>query len=205
VVGCQTTITVLNKNGSLRNRFCSSVPVVENRDGGPSKHPRSTAFLLSQVGAHAASRFASRLEELGLGPAHAGILRTIARASGISQQALASRLGMVPSRLVALLDELEALGLLERRDNAEDRRVYALHLTEKGAKAMADIGRVARVHDDTICAALNEKERASLWSMLSRVADEQNLTAGVHPGFARIGEPSRDAREKGSRRRGGRS
>ena len=46
----------------------------------------------------------------------------IAVGSGISQQELASRLGMVPSRLVALLDELEARGFLERRNNADDRR-----------------------------------------------------------------------------------
>ena len=178
---------------------------MEKRRPGPltSQHPRSTAFLLAQVGAHAASRFASRLQELELAPAHAGILRAIAAGSGISQQALASLLGMVPSRLVALIDELEGLELLERRDNADDRRVYALHLTEKGRRAMSDIGRVARAHDDAICAALSEKERASLWSMLTRIADEQNLTAGVHPGFARLGEPSRDARQKGSTRRGG--
>ena len=41
---------------------------------------------------------------------------------------------------------------------------------------MTDIGRVARAHDDAICAALSGKERASLWSMLSRIADEQKLT-----------------------------
>jgi len=163
---------------------------VEKRGASPPnpKHPQSTAFLLAQVGAHAASRFASRLRELELVPAHAGILRVIAAGSGISQQELASRLGMVPSRLVALIDELEALGLVERRDNADDRRVYALHVTEKGAKMMTDIGRVARAHDDAICAALSEKERASLWSMLTRIANEQELTAGVHPGFARIGD-----------------
>ena len=143
---------------------------------------------MTQVGAHAASRFAVRLRELELSPAHAGILRVIAAGSGISQQVLASRLGMVPSRLVALLDELEARGLLERRDNADDRRVYALHVTEKGAKTMSDIGRVARAHDDAICAALSEKERAALWSMLTRIANEQELTPGVHPGFARIGD-----------------
>ena len=161
---------------------------MEKRGAGPptSKHPQSTAFLLAQVGAHAASLFASRLRELELAPAHAGILRVIAAGSGVSQQELASRLGIFPSRLVALIDELEALGLLERRDNADDRRVYALYVTEKGAKAMADIGRVARAHDDAICAALSEKERASLWSMLTRIADEQKLAAGVHPGFARV-------------------
>ena len=165
---------------------------MEKRGPGPptSKppHPRSAAFLLAQIGAHAASRFASRLRELELVPAHAGILRVIAAGSGISQQELASRLGMVPSRLVALLDELEARGLLERRNNADDRRVYALHITDTGTQAMADIGRVARAHDDAICAGLSEKERASLWSMLTRIADEQELMPGVHPGFARTGE-----------------
>ena len=165
---------------------------MDKRGAGSSrpKHPQSSAFLLAQIGAHAASRFASMLQELKLAPAHAGILRAIAATPGISQQALASLLGMVPSRLVALLDELQALELLERRDHADDRRVYALHLTEKGRKAMSDIGRVARAHDDAICAALNEKERASLWSLLTRIADQQELTAGVHPGFARPGDRS---------------
>jgi DNA-binding MarR family transcriptional regulator len=177
---------------------------VEKRGDGPPKHPRSSAFLVAQLGAHAAQRFASRLRDLELAPPHAGILRAVAAESGISQQALASMLGMVPSRLVALIDELEALGLLERRDNADDRRVYALHLTEKGAKAMTDIGRIARAHDDEICASLNEKERSALWSMLSRIADEQGLTAGVHPGFARLGEQKRDgvSRPESPRRSG---
>jgi DNA-binding MarR family transcriptional regulator len=152
-----------------------------------AEHPQSTAFLLAQTGARAAGLFATRLQELGLVPAHAGALRAIARNAGISQQALASLLGTVPSRLVALLDELERRRLVERRDHAEDRRVYALHLTEKGSQMMSEIGRVARAHDDEVCAALSEKERELLRSMLSRIADDQKLTPGVHPGFAHVG------------------
>ena len=151
------------------------------------RHPRSTAFLLAQVGAKAAASFATRLQALDLVPAHAGALRAIARSAGISQQALASLLGMVPSRLVVLLDELEKRGLVERRDHPEDRRVYAIHLTDKGSRTMTEIGRVARAHDDAVCAALSEKEREVLWGLLSRIADEQMLTPGVHPGFARVG------------------
>ena len=173
---------------------------MEKRGPSPptSKHPQSTAFLLAQIGAHAALRFATRLRELELIPAHAGILRVIAASSGISQQELASRLGMVPSRLVALLDELEALGFLERRSNADDRRVYALYVTDKGVKAMTDIGRVARAHDDSICAALSDKERTSLWSLLTRIADEQGLNPGVHPGFARTAntQPAKPAQRR---------
>jgi DNA-binding MarR family transcriptional regulator len=113
---------------------------------------------------------------------------------------------MVPSRLVALLDELEERGLLERRDDAEDRRQYAIHLTEKGTKMMAQIGRVARAHDDAICASLSDDERDQLSGLLRRIAGEQNLTPGVHPGYRRLGQPSRAApaqpgRKKFDRRR----
>jgi DNA-binding MarR family transcriptional regulator len=153
--------------------------------GGP-RHPRSTAFLLAQIGAHAAARFAERLAEIGLVPAQAGILRAVAASAGISQQELSSVLGMLPSRLVPFLDELEERGMLERRDNADDRRLYALHVTDVGTRVLADIGRVAKAHDDAICAALNAGEREQLGALLRRIADEQGLTPGVHPGFSRV-------------------
>src|SRR4051794_34209430 len=98
---------------------------VEKSAVSPGRPHLSTTFLLAQVGAQAANRFAARLEELKLVPAHTGVLRSIVGNPGISQQALATKLGLVPSRLVALLDELEGKGLIERRDNADDRRVYA--------------------------------------------------------------------------------
>src|SRR5215470_3937956 len=110
-------------------------------------HPRSSAFLLAQVGAHAAAKFAERLTALDLVPAHAGMLRIIQKSSGISQQALSSILGMPPSRLVALVDQLERRGLVERRDDPEDRRAHALHLTRKGAELFEAIGKVSRAHD----------------------------------------------------------
>jgi DNA-binding MarR family transcriptional regulator len=146
--------------------------------------------------------FAARLQELELVPAHAGTLRAIAGNAGISQQALASKLGMVPSRLVPLLDDLEKRGLVERRDHPEDRRVYAIHLTDQGSRAMAELGRVARAHDDAVCASLSEKERELLWSMLSRIADDQRLTPGVHPGFAHVGVEPKGLELQGAKKPG---
>ena len=145
------------------------------------------AFLLSQVGAHASARFAARLEPMGLKPPHAGILRVIEQADGLSQQALGEKLGMFPSRLVAVLDELEERGLVERRDSPTDRRSYALYLTGPGRDALEQIGRVGREHQDSLCAALDESERAQLAAFLTRIAAEQGLTPGVHPGFRKLG------------------
>jgi DNA-binding MarR family transcriptional regulator len=154
----------------------------------PSPDPTAgLAFLLSQVGAHASALFAERLAPLKLTPPHAGILRIIKQANGLSQQALGERLGMFPSRLVVVLDELEQRGLVERRDSPTDRRSYALHLTEAGRESLEQIGRIACEHQDAICAALDESERAQLADFLTRIAAQQQLAQGVHPGYRRLG------------------
>jgi DNA-binding MarR family transcriptional regulator len=158
--------------------------VVNKRDQG--RRGQSASFLLAQVGAHAAAKFAERLTPLGFAPPHAGILRVLDHASGMSQQRLSAVLKLHPSRLVAIIDELESRGLVERRESEEDRSSYALHLTAKGKTALADIGRVAREHDAALCAALSERERGLLAQLLARVADEQGLTAMVHPGFSQM-------------------
>src|ERR1700731_2436863 len=88
---------------------------------GPSddRAAGGVAFLLAQLGAHAASAFADRLRPLDLRPPDAGVLGRLARSPGESQRALADALGMHAPRLVALIDDLEAPGLVEcRRDPA---------------------------------------------------------------------------------------
>jgi DNA-binding MarR family transcriptional regulator len=154
--------------------------------GGP-------AFLLAQLGAHAASQFAERLRVLDLAPADAGILRLLRVASGLSQQELAGKLKIHPSRLVAILDNLEKLGFLERKPNPDDRRLYSLTLTEAGEELVGRIGKVAREHQDALLAALSNEDRATLGSLLLRIADQQGLARGVHPGYRLMGAPKRPA------------
>jgi DNA-binding MarR family transcriptional regulator len=142
----------------------------------------SPAFLLAQVGGHAAASFAERLRALDLVPANAGILRIVQATEGISQQALGSELGVAPSRLVALIDDLEERGLVERRDQPSDRRSYALYLTSKGKDVLKRIAQVAREHQRALCAALTDTEREQLARLLKRIG----LRPGVHPGFGRL-------------------
>jgi DNA-binding MarR family transcriptional regulator len=151
----------------------------------PAARRSSAAFLLAQVGAHAASAFADRLTAIKLTPAHAGILRILDTSPAMTQQALAAALKIVPSRLVALLDELETKGLTERRENPDDRRSYAVHLTEKGRLTLKKIGEISREHQRTLLAVLSDEEQRELGRLLQRVADEQGLTAGVHPGYSK--------------------
>jgi DNA-binding MarR family transcriptional regulator len=131
------------------------------------------------------------LTVLDLAPADAGILRLLRVAAGLSQQELATKLRIHPSRLVAILDKLEKRGFVERRANPEDRRLYSLHLTKAGDEALVAIRKVAREHQEALLRALSGEERETLGGLLTRIADQQGLTPGVHPGYQGLGETSR--------------
>ncbi len=164
-----------------RPRLASASP----RFPDPSAWP---AFLLSQV---ARAR---------CGPIRglAGPARAQAAARGHPAGSRSSRgpqpagsgrgVGTFPSRLVGLLDEMEGRGLVERRDRPGDRRSYSLHLTDAGREAMEQIVRAARQHEDDLCAALDESEREQLVGYLRRIAEQQGLAPGFHPGWKPLGE-----------------
>jgi DNA-binding MarR family transcriptional regulator len=155
------------------------------------------AFLLAQLGAHAASQFAERLGVLKLTPADAGILRLLGADAGLSQQELAARLKIHPSRLVAIVDNLEKREFVERRANPGDRRLYSLHLTRAGGETLEKIGRVARQHQDALLSSLSLEERNTLATLLLRIADQQGLVRGVHPGYQRLGRAKRSEANEG--------
>jgi DNA-binding MarR family transcriptional regulator len=151
---------------------------------GAAGPPSANSFLLAQIGAHAAAGFAKRVADLDLSPAHVGLLRLVATAPGQSQQELARQLRTPPSRLVLLVDHLEERGLIERRRNPDDRRHHALFLTAEGGQFfLTRLGPIGAAHEDDICAALTAAEREQLAGLLGRIAEQQGLTPGVHPGY----------------------
>jgi DNA-binding MarR family transcriptional regulator len=156
----------------------ASVPRLED--------PPGSAFLLAALGAHAAARFTERIAALDLTPAQTGLLRAIAASPGQSQQTVAHLLGTPPSRLVGLVDSVADRGLVERRRNPGDRRLHALYLTADGEALMERVGTVGREHDEAILRSLDAEERARLRTLLLRVAQDQGLTPGVHPGYRRL-------------------
>jgi DNA-binding MarR family transcriptional regulator len=155
--------------------------------GARPAHEGGVAFLLAQLGAHAAAAFAERIRPLALTPPQAGILRRLGQFPGQSQRGLADALGMHAPRLVALIDELEDRGLVARDRDRDDRRNYAISLTDDGRRVLAELGGVAREHELAITATLDDDDRAQLLTLLRRLAEAQDLAPGVHPGFRRIG------------------
>jgi DNA-binding MarR family transcriptional regulator len=163
----------------------------------------SAAFLLAQLGAYASGQFAKRLEPLGFTPAHAGIFRIIAANPGLSQQELAAKLGMYASRLVAVIDDLEKRGLIERQPSNTDRRLYALHLTKSGTEQLSAIGAIAREHGRDLLDGLSDEERSTLTALLERVAKNKGLQEAVHPGYRNLSDGTSAKGDRGKGKKGG--
>lgn len=144
------------------------------------------AFLLTQLGTRAAERFAEAVAELDLTPPLVGILRIVRAEPGLSQLELARRIGVVPSRVVTFVDELERRGLVQRTRDAADRRVNLLTLTADGVDTVTRIGRVARTHESRLTASLSADERRRLLGLLTRIADDLGLEPGIHPGYRHL-------------------
>ncbi|HEY4465570.1 MAG TPA: MarR family transcriptional regulator [Streptosporangiaceae bacterium] len=140
------------------------------------------AYLLVQLGSHAARQFGERLAPLGLEPRHFGMLARLAAAEGQSQQAIGELIGLNATRMVFLVDELEQRGLVERRRNAADRRSNALYLTEQGRAKLRDVQVADRQHQQGMGASLTAEERVTLTALLRRLAQEQGITGQSLPG-----------------------
>lgn len=133
-------------------------------------------YLLVQLGARQAQEFAARLAPLGLEPRHAGTLFRLASTEGLSQQAIGDLIGLNPTRMVFLVDELEQMGLVERRKNPADRRSYALYLTGQGREKLREIRESTIKHQEHLGTSLTEAERVQLTSLLRRLAAEQGIS-----------------------------
>jgi DNA-binding MarR family transcriptional regulator len=146
------------------------------------------SYLLSQLGFVSSRRFHAALAPLGIEPRHFLLLRFVAREEGRSQQALGEMLRIPPSRMVAIVDQLEQRGLLERRPNATDRRARALHITPAGRRLMGQAAQIAIAHDRSVGTSLTDDERRQLVALLRKLAAEMHLMSGVHPGLTDSGK-----------------
>ena len=136
--------------------------------------------MLSSLGYAISRRFHQVLGPLELEPGEFALLRAVAASDGESQNALADRLHISPSWMVAIVDDLELRGLLERKPHARDRRVRNLHLTAAGKKLLRRAERQAQSFDQRVSEPLSETELRQLLELLDRIAAGLELQPGAH-------------------------
>lgn len=125
--------------------------------------------LLAQAGRRAVLLLGQQFSTSGLRPRHGQILMRLEQTGSATQQQLLEQLGVDPSVLVGLLNDLEDAALVERVRDPADRRRHIVRLAERGRAVAADVHRsVADVHEQ-LFPGVGERDLAVLRRVLVAV------------------------------------
>jgi MarR family transcriptional regulator, lower aerobic nicotinate degradation pathway regulator len=114
------------------------------------------------------TRTADALNTLGLTPALFALLNVLGARDGAIQQQLSSEMGIDPSAMVTLIDELEGAGLAQRRRRPNDRRAWEVSITPDGRRVLQRAKRAAAGVEDEVLAGLAGADRDMLVTLLRR-------------------------------------
>jgi DNA-binding MarR family transcriptional regulator len=114
------------------------------------------------------TRIAEALKSLGLTPALFALLNVLGAREGAIQQELSSAMGIDPSTMVLLIDELEGAGLAKRRPHPTDRRAREVVITPKGRRTLEQARGLALLVEDDVLGGLTTDERRQLLTLLRR-------------------------------------
>ncbi|MBR0753195.1 winged helix-turn-helix transcriptional regulator [Bradyrhizobium jicamae] len=111
--------------------------------------------------------FIKTLAAVDIRPTQYSVMTVIGANPGLSQMAVAKRLGIERARLVHLLDSLEGRKLVKRVKSRDDRRSHALHLTDPGQAALRQFKRLAAEHERHIAEKIGKENREKLLQILA--------------------------------------
>jgi MarR family transcriptional regulator, organic hydroperoxide resistance regulator len=128
----------------------------------------SPTFLLATLARRHRGHLTARLTELDL---HAGselMLVELWREDGVTQAELAARLGVRPPSVTKVLRGLVRRGLVERRSDPDDARVWRVHLTSAGSRMRQPVEHAWHEAERETLARLSQADARRLREVLAR-------------------------------------
>jgi DNA-binding MarR family transcriptional regulator len=111
---------------------------------------------------------AAALQSIGLTPALFAVLNFLRGQEGAIQQQIGSAMGIDPSTMVSLVDQLERAGLANRRPHPQDRRARAVLVTPKGRRTLDRARELAQQVETDVLRGLDPGERRQLVALLRK-------------------------------------
>ena len=155
------------------------MPADESPSVSSPRGRERTSFLLGQLGNLVVRGMKARMQELDLHPRQSAVLSRLVDNDGQSQQNLAETLTVHRSAMVALIDDLEARGLVARERSEDDRRAHAVTLTPAGRTLEKQIRPLAEGYERDLLEPLNPEERELLHELLARLASHHGIVGGT--------------------------
>ena len=138
-------------------------------DVGDATLGSGSALLIMRLARAAGWRLGHSLAHSGLRWPEFAVLHHLDAQGAAAQRDLASALRIQPSNIVALLDQLERRGLLQRSPDPVDRRRHRVELTPRGRAALKRATLAARAAEADLLAPLSAAERREFRALLVRL------------------------------------
>lgn len=137
---------------------------------GASALSDDLSFLLARANARSIAAGNAALSEHGLRARSYSVLALAASGTRPTQRELAEFLWLDPSQVVALVDDLENRGLVQREPDPNDRRAKVVQATEEGRLRFTAAQESARSAELVQHSNLTEKQREQLGALLREIA-----------------------------------
>jgi DNA-binding MarR family transcriptional regulator len=155
------------------------------RSGRADALEPATGFLLVRIAEAIDHRFVDLLAELGLRPRHLHVLRYLDARGPMSQQELATGIGVDSGNLVDALDALQQDGLIRRDVDRADRRRRQLQLTPSGKRRLRKGIAASERAETEILGGLTRAELDALRATARRVYGQLSERSGAGLGHTR--------------------
>ncbi|HET9421233.1 MAG TPA: MarR family transcriptional regulator [Nocardioides sp.] len=137
--------------------------------GAPAPLLDSVGFLLTRTHFRMHREFGAALAPLRIEPRHFGVLTALQATGPVPQSEVARALGVSGASVVQMVDDLEHLGLVERRRLPTDRRTQVLHVLPDGQRALVQAREIAAPLVGSRLDPLNKKQTDRLVVLLVRL------------------------------------
>jgi DNA-binding MarR family transcriptional regulator len=135
----------------------------------------SIGFLLSKAYQRAWAILREEIEQYDLTPPQFALLAFLWQQDGLTQVELSEKGQIDRSTIGGLIDRLERVGLLERRQHPQDRRAHLIYLTEQGKAMEGALSVCAGRSLKRFTSGLNENELTELRRMLNILRGERRV------------------------------
>ena len=129
-------------------------------------HERHIGWLVTDVARMTRTVFDRRVRALGLTRPQWLALVRLKRRPGCSQSELADTMEIEKAPLGRIVDRLTDKGWIERRSDAQDRRINRIYLTDRGERVFAAISPIAVATVEDALTELSADDRDQLSRLL---------------------------------------
>jgi len=150
---------------SLKNTPESTLPVLVPSE----KLLGRSSFLLNKAAQRIRDIYEQVLSPMKLTGKHIGVLFILEERGSISQNELGKCTYIDRSTIVDLIDDLEKMGLVERKEHPTDRRSHAIYITAKGKELLPVVDKQALEIEKKFLDCLSAQEQKSLIQILRKL------------------------------------